>query len=172
MIRLIVIASALLLASCASSGPKYYQASAEGKAGYHETKLAEDRYRIAYVADANEKTMAGDLALLRAAELTMQKGHAWFEIAARSAEVTEESRITPVAQAGISHATTTNCGLLGCSSTTRPVHTTSFGTEVHTLRDKAVANVEFVMGNGTMPSGASYYEARSLAETLRSRYLN
>ena len=79
-----IVAAALLgLAACASSGP----ASAPpptASSGYKEEMLSANRYSVTYTA-AKAATPAeiADRTLGRAAQLTLDKGNDWFEIASR-----------------------------------------------------------------------------------------
>lgn len=80
--RPIVIAiAALSLAACASLQPYGPQTSPRGQ-GFAETRIESDRYRVTYNGVGAAGPVA-DLALRRAAELTVQSGADWFEVTQR-----------------------------------------------------------------------------------------
>lgn len=82
MIRTLAIAaSALSLAACASLAPYGPQGGA-GAQGYAEQRIESDRYRVTYNGVGAPGPVA-DLALLRAAELTLEQGYDWFEVTQR-----------------------------------------------------------------------------------------
>ncbi len=168
--RLFTLLSCLLLAACASTGPDYQPADSERDTGYRTTRLADDRYRVAFTADPEASTTARDYALLRAAELTLQKGYDWFEVANRDTAVSGDDD-DGGATLSATRQTTTDCGLLGCSSTTRTMPSAGVHTELDS-RGRSVSTVEFVMGEGRVPEGASYYEAREVAVRIRGEYFD
>jgi hypothetical protein len=73
-----VVALGLLLAACAG-GPTPYQAAQNGY-GYSEQQIEENRYRVSFAGNAaTTRQTTEDYLLYRAAELTVQTGHDWFE---------------------------------------------------------------------------------------------
>lgn len=159
-----------LLTACAGTGPSYEKASREGDYGYHETRIAENRYRVTFVSRAGQQEVARDYALLRAAELTLQKGFDWFEVAERDTTVSERETTPDQIGAGTHTATTTTtCGLVACSTVSRPVGGAHVHTETGGARSKVTASLEFVMGKGDLPQGARYYQARDVADTIRNQ---
>ncbi|MGH8457529.1 MAG: CC0125/CC1285 family lipoprotein, partial [Stenotrophobium sp.] len=85
MIRHLSIFAALLvlLAGCASQTP-YQPADKPGAEGYTETPLAQNRYRITFAGNSvTPAETVKNYALLRAGELTLQKGYDWFVLASR-----------------------------------------------------------------------------------------
>ena len=76
--KTLISASALVLvAACASHTP-YGPAKSSGAVGYETQKIETNRYRVSYTdRDAGR---SHDMALLRAAEITLQDGRDWFEI--------------------------------------------------------------------------------------------
>ena len=82
MIRcLAVAASALSLAACASLAPYGPQQGSNGQ-GYSERRIENDRYRVTYNGVGAPGPVA-DMALLRAAALTVEQGYDWFEVTQR-----------------------------------------------------------------------------------------
>ncbi|HOY77233.1 MAG TPA: hypothetical protein PLN33_05465 [Hyphomonadaceae bacterium] len=85
------ITTALGLAAC-SSGPTPYQPGAGNQAGYSESRLENDRFRVSFKGNSltNRETVENYL-LFRAAELTMQNGYDIFTIVKRDTD--KDSRI-------------------------------------------------------------------------------
>jgi hypothetical protein len=78
----LVVLLALLLAACAGK-PTPYQ-SAQNGYGYSEQRIEENRYRVSFSGNsATSRQTVEDYLLYRAAELTVQNGHDWFEVADR-----------------------------------------------------------------------------------------
>ena len=78
---LAVAASAAVLAGCASLAP-YGPQMGPGGQGYAEQRIESDRYRVTYRGVGAPGPVA-DMALLRAAELTVDQGYDWFEVTQR-----------------------------------------------------------------------------------------
>jgi hypothetical protein len=78
----LVVLLGLLLAACAGKPTPYQQV--QGGYGYSEQRIEENRYRVSFAGNAatNRQTVE-DYLLYRAAELTVQNGHDWFEVADR-----------------------------------------------------------------------------------------
>ena len=73
----------LLAAGCASA-PTPYQA-AQGGFGYSEQQIEENRYRVSFGGNsATTRQTVEDYLLYRAAELTVQTGHDWFQVVDRN----------------------------------------------------------------------------------------
>lgn len=82
MIRTLAIAvSAMSLAACASLAP-YGPQRGPGGQGFSEQRIESDRFRVTYTGVGAPGPVA-DLALLRAAELTLEQGYDWFEVTQR-----------------------------------------------------------------------------------------
>ena len=68
--------------SCAS-GPTPYQQARDGF-GYSEQQIEDNRYRVSFAGNsATSRQTVEDYLLYRAAELTVQTGHDWFEVVDR-----------------------------------------------------------------------------------------
>lgn len=82
MIRTLVLAAAAVsLAACANLAP-YGPQGGPGGQGYSEQRIESDRYRVTYNGVGALGPVA-DLALFRAAELTLERGYDWFEVTQR-----------------------------------------------------------------------------------------
>jgi hypothetical protein len=79
----LAVALVLLLAACAAA-PTPYQAAQSGF-GYSEQQIEENRYRVSFAGNsATSRQTVEDYLLYRAAELTVQTGHDWFEVVDRN----------------------------------------------------------------------------------------
>lgn len=167
--RVMFGALAFVLAACAAS-PPYKPAAHADASGYSEQAIESNRYRVRYTGTAGmEKATVQDYALLRAAELTAQHGHDWFEVVNRDND--EETRIRRDIETdfGPDYAVTRSCGLLGCTSEARPVMTR---TDRETVSTRTIHEtiLEIVMGDGEPLSGsAGVYDADDTLATLRAR---
>ncbi len=160
-----------VLSGCATQTP-YQPAEKRGAVGYTETKLTDNRYRVTFTGNSlTPSETVKDYALLRAAELTLQHGGDWFEIA--NNDVDKKVRNTTIVGGGIDFPGTTQvyqrCGLVSCSSTVVSTPGSSFGTGIATAHaDEAYSSaIEIVVGKYPMPKNAESYDARQLASTLR-----
>jgi len=166
---ILVLSFMALLGGCASQSV-YKPAERSGAEGYTETKLSENRYRVSF--NGNESTGSGkvqDYALLRAAELTLQNGYDWFELANKDIE--KKQRQQTSVDSGLDVPRTTvyqSCGLLTCR--TAVAHSPGYGVGVATTttRTEYSAQLEVVMGKNPKPSKGDAYDAREVASTLRA----
>lgn len=160
---------AMMLAACASSNSdRYMAANEEGDFGYYESEIEDNRYRVAYKVRGNDVSDAKDLALLRAAELTLQEGYEWFEVVDRDSQREERSNHARAVMSMQMQATTyRECNALRCRTVTRPSYIDP------TYRDRIPAGVEstatiieVVMGDGEMPDDSNVYDAKALTRTI------
>lgn len=158
------------LAGCAT--PALYRAAEKpGTPGYSETRLTDNRYRVHFTGDP--LTPSGTIenaALLRAAELTLQKGYDWFEVAER--RIDRQDRSDTSFGGGVDFPDQTavyqSCGLLGCRTvvTRSPGYSTGAGIATTTTRSTYAANLEIVIGKSPKPASAQAYDARQLLANL------
>lgn len=165
----IFAATAVIATACASS-PDYREASRDGAQGYSEQVIEADRYRVTYTGDERQTAAeVRDLATLRAAELTMEKGGDWFEVV--SDETNQDVEITDrLGSRG--YATrpgyTRSCGLLGCTTRAYPVRVIDGGrdTEAESIYDHSI---EIVIHEGEKPADNNRaYNAAQVAANLRA----
>lgn len=171
---LILISLTIFLGACASTSP-YSPAKGESGMGYRDQKLTADRWRVEFQMRKTNRSQAMDYALLRSAELTLQKGFDWFEVVDRVTEVDrgDGGGSSGGVSVGQSRGYERNCGLLGCSS--RPSTVTQVGVGIGTgsdSRSKVTSIVEIVLGKGVRPESRNIYDARELADSLRERLVN
>jgi hypothetical protein len=83
-VRMALVGAVLcLLAACAGS-PTPYQQARNGY-GYSEQQIEESRYRVSFAGNsATSRQTVEDYLLYRAAELTVQTGHDYFEVVDRN----------------------------------------------------------------------------------------
>ena len=153
--------AALSLAACASTGPSAYGPSYGAGAGFENTKIQSDRFRVSYTGNsANE---AKDYALLRAAEITLAEGYTHFKILhgdlrdnGAGGSPVSSSLGVGIGNGGYRRGTRTNVGVgLGVGDLGRA------------LKSKKVTNtIEIALKNGG-GSGADTYDAKSITQSIR-----
>lgn len=81
----LALGAVTLAAACATQTP--YAPVGESRYGYSETRIEENRFRVAFTGNSltDQETVETYL-LYRAAELTLQNGYDWFEIVDRDTE--------------------------------------------------------------------------------------
>lgn len=119
IVNVSLVTSVLLLGGCASGGLDYEAADYNGDTGYVESKLGDDRYRVTYTGKTSSSDdEVKDYALVRAAELTLLNNHDWFRVVGQDSRV--EKTEQPSAIVTQQRITSTDCGLLGCTTTVSP----------------------------------------------------
>lgn len=79
MKRLLVAVAALGLSACSM-----LPGAEGGQAGFSEEMIAANRYRISYTGPENAKAaLIADRTLAHAAQVTLDKGNEWFEVASK-----------------------------------------------------------------------------------------
>ena len=157
-IRCLALISVLALAACVSGG-LYHAASSARGSGYSEQKLETNRYRVTFTgAQSTPAGVVQDYALLRAAELTLNMGFEWFTVVGRST-VNQDSGYGP----RFSGMFGPPCGVFGCRSAL-------YGGFWYDDFDdtRLSASLDIVMGKGAKPSDPSTYDAKDVANTIRS----
>jgi hypothetical protein len=161
----IIFAAALgaALAACAST-PAYTPAAAQGAAGYSERQIEDNRFFVTYRApSATNAEQLNDFALLRAADLTLERGHEWFWVDRRSLEGQNERR------SGFSFGVGVGAGSYGRNGGA----SVGVGTSVPlggTVRGTAnAATLEIRLGSGPKPDDPNAYDARAVSSNVRSR---
>ena len=165
---IMIIFTVLLMSACASS-PDYVKADKLGDEGYSESVLEKNRYQVTFTGDSTTSDQeVKNYALLRSAELTMEKGYDWFEVITRDSESTE---VKSGNNAGVAvsnrPAYVRDCGLLGCTTRSN-VGTEIRSTAISDSRTEHKTTLEIVMQNGDAPANNSRaYNAAKIAESLR-----
>jgi hypothetical protein len=75
-----------------SSGQTPYQAANQGKYGFSDQRIEANRFRVMFEGNSRtSRQRVEDSLLLRAAEVTLENGYDWFQVAQRSTD----PKITP-----------------------------------------------------------------------------
>lgn len=151
-------AVALMAGACASLQPYGPQTSAGGQ-GYAEQRIEANRYRVTYRGVGAPGPVA-DLALRRAAELTLQQGHDWFEVTQRWIDGRPDSAggVRPSVSIG---AGSGRYGGYRASGVGVGVGLNLSGPQ------PTSAMVEVIMGRGQRPDRPEVYDARQVEASLR-----
>lgn len=153
------VAATALVAACAATPPPYEPAATASDVGYTDTRIEDNRFRVTYTARSTDPaSTAQDLALYRAADLTIQNGFDWFQIVTETVDAAPQASNRPRLSVGIggssgSYGSSTGVGLgLGFGGGGSAAPTT--------------ARLEVVMGLGAdaRPDGA--YDAQAVLDNL------
>lgn len=168
-----LFAATVVLAACASGHTPYMPAQNEDSFGYRESALGENRYRVTFAGNSfTSSDQVQDYTLLRAAELTIQKGYDWFSVANRDTATIEDS--TGDVSTSVGYSTVpmveTRCGLLTCSSRYSTYPTLATRVDMPDRDRKSyTSQLEIVMQHGTAERDADSYDARELIDVIRAR---
>ena len=157
---LTLAASALALSACASLAPYGPQMGPNGQ-GYAEQRIESNRWRVTYRGVGAPGPVA-DMALLRAADLTVQNGFDWFEVTQRWTDGRRDSAggVRPSVSIG---AGSSRYGRYSSSGV-------GVGVGLDLSGPQPTSTVlEVVMGSGTRPDRPEAYDARDVQATLRGR---
>lgn len=170
---LALVMAAVVLTACASSHTPYMPAPDEDSFGYRESVLGENRYRVTFAGNSSTSSdKVQDYTLLRAAELTVQKGYDWFSVANRDTATIEDNPGDVSTSVGYSTVpmVETRCGLLTCSSRYSTYPTLATRVDMPDRDRKSyTSQLEIVMGHGTAQNDADTYDARELIDVIRAR---
>lgn len=167
MLRSLAIAAVLALSACAST-PTYTPAATQAGAGYSETQIEADRYFVTYRAPGQtQESLVHDYALLRAADITLERGREWFWVDRRSFDGESRGRPSgPTIGVGVGGARWSGGGgSFGSVSIGVPLG----GGSGSTVRS---ATLEIRLGEGPQPVSPNAYDARAIATNLRARQPN
>lgn len=162
---LLAITALLLAGACASTSP-YREATSASASGYSEQVVETDRYRVQYRMAGRDARAAQDYALLRAAELTLEKGYSTFEIVSRDAETSTEEATFPEPGVRPDYVVSRRCGLLSCTSTAHPLPPT-FEPETTRTQKEVVVVLEVRLSNKDASVSSSLYNASQVVANLR-----
>ncbi len=160
--KIVILAGMLLALTACTSQPIYSPATRADGPGYSETKLTDTRYRVSFVGQASTSSnKVKNLALLRAAELTLLNEYEWFQIVDR--ETIGRSRNT---EPRISIGVATGCHPFGCRVIGSRWYT---GVRLDSERyvDRYQTSMEIILGKGEPDDPTKVYDARELENNLR-----
>ncbi len=152
-VRLALLAlGAALLASCASAPTPYAPAASPDDVGYREQALESGRYRITFRANPDlDAAQTEDLAMRRAAELTLQNGGEWFRVVTRETE-----------RYGGRDRGGTSVGVGGSSGSYGSGVGVGIGFDLSPDSRRYETVMEILIGQGAKPDEARAYDARAI----------
>lgn len=156
-----VLFSAVMLGACATQ-PLYSPAEDAESPGYRETRIADNRYRVSFIGRADTPgEEVKNLALLRAAELTLEAGYDWFEVVERE---TREGvrRAEPRVSIGVG----TGCAPFGCRIVNSRWYT-GVNVDSAIYGDRYRTTMEIRMGQGKPEDPGRVYDAAEVAGYLQ-----
>ncbi len=155
-----------LLTACTSQSD--YRAANGSGFGYTERQISADQYRVNFKARGDDTGRATDYAMLRASELTIEKGYDWFDIASRDTLVNRE-QVTPAVQTGFDSGSVIvqDCGLLTCRTYQRPTRQYHTSMYLGDSRSEVEIIMEIRMGTGVRPSNTQSYDALEVFRNLK-----
>lgn len=186
MIRTLSILSLLAvlgLAGCATGGAALYKPAnkdIKNSIGYTDQQIDATHARIsAVVPQASGVQAAQDVALLRAADMTVAQGHAWFRLLNQTLAQVQVQRQAPSFQTasmglqcgpGASGGSGAQMGgMTGCSYQPSPNSMAGVQqTGVATYETRLLAVLDVEMGDGALPAGDHVYDAKATADRLRA----
>lgn len=153
--------AALALAACASDlKPK--EARGAYSEGYTEHALSSNRYLISYRMDGSDYQRAYDLALWRAAQLSLAKGYPVFEVVSRDSDTDAGSRASSYISTDYGVAYQRSCGLLACTTRATPTTINRFETTGFDRPASRVVSLEVLLVSDTSTSSPQRYDAASI----------
>ena len=167
------LALGVLMAACVSEPEPTFRTGPADPAATSE-RTPDNRYTVTYRgAPDTPATDVYDLALLRAATITLQKGGDWFEI------VTDYSRTDTRKDTAFQAdpfarrvQQTANCGVLGCPTSATPELGSDDIEREREGRPFVTQSLEIIVHDGPMPADADGYDAVTTSESIRARYRN
>ena len=142
----------IALVACSTAPTVYAPAASLEDTGYRQTKIEADRYRVSFRANPDlNVSQVQDMALRRAAELTLQDGYEWFRVVTRNTE-----------QIGGRSGGGTSVGVGGSSGSYGSSVGVGIGFDLSPDSRRYETTMEILLGRGTRPEGADTYDARSI----------
>jgi outer membrane protein TolC len=164
MFRTLIVAACIVVAGCATTPPPYTAAASPTSVGYSETQIENNRYFVTYRAGTSaDAQLLQDYALLRAADLTLQNGREWFWVDRRTLDDAGAYRSGPSVGIGVGGG---SWGGSSGASVGVGVNIPLGGGQGQRAR---AATLEIRLGEGPKPDDPNAYDARSIAQNLRSR---
>jgi hypothetical protein len=143
---------ALVLAACSTAPTVYGPAATSSEAGYRQTKIENDRYRVSFRANPDlNAPQVEDMALRRAAELTRQDGYQWFRVVNRSTELVSGSR-----------GGGTSVGVGGSTGSYGSSVGVGIGFDLSPDSRRYETTLEILLGRGAKPDDADAYDAQAI----------
>lgn len=161
MKRLLLIgAAALALTACATPAA-YGPARSPSGTGFVEQRIESDRWRISFRGSgADSQARVADLALLRAAELTVQSGYDWFRI---------ENRYTEARGGGSGSSVSIGGGSGSYGRSSYGGVGVGIGIPLGGQGPALTETLEIRLGRGPRPADRAAYDAREVQSTIGGR---
>jgi hypothetical protein len=143
---------ALSLGACATPPTVYQPAVTAQDMGWRTTKIENDRYRVSFRANPDlQAPQVEDMALRRAAEITLTDGYQWFRVVSRNTDLV-----------GGRPAGGTSVGVGGSTGSYGSGVGVGIGFDLSPDSRKYETTLEVVLGRGAKPDGVDAYDARSV----------
>jgi hypothetical protein len=153
MKRLLGTLAFIVLAACTSGPTRYIPALDADDMGYREQKIEDNRYRVSFRANPDLKPpQVEDMALRRAAELTVESNHDWFLVVTRMTDLVE----------GIGQNGGPTIGLGGSTGTYGSNFGIGLGFNFGGDTRPYMSTLEILMGAGAKPEDPNAYDARQV----------
>lgn len=164
--RLIPLIAVVALAACATT-PTYTRAATPNGAGYSEQQIESNRFFVTYRAGgATDSARLQDMALLRAADVTLEHNRDWFWVDRRNVDNAGSYSSGPSIGVGIGGASFGRHSAFGSSvGLNFPL-----GGQHHDTA--SAATLEIRLGEGVKPDDPNAYDARALSANLRARLMS
>lgn len=152
-----LVLSIALLSGCASAPTLYAARTASAGVGYSEFRLEPGRYRVTFQGGPGASVeQVSDYALLRAAELAVRDGYAWFRVS---------DRLTSSTGAGAGPRLSVGGG--SSSYGGRSSVGLGLGTSFNLGPGPAItSSLEVVFGKGAAPRDADIYVAQEIIRSV------
>ena len=150
--RVAMIAFGLLLTGCASAPTVYAPAASADDIGYREQAIEAGRYRISFRANPDlDAAQTEDMAMRRAAELSLRDGADWFRVVTRDTE-----------RYGGREKGGTSVGVGGSTGSYGSGLGVGIGFDLSPDSRRYETTMEILTGDGPKPDEARAYDARSV----------
>jgi hypothetical protein len=161
----LIAAAALALTGCATLAP-YGPQTAQGGQGYSEYRIESRRWRVTYEGVGAPGPVA-DMALLRAADLTVEHGYDWFEVTERYIDGRPDSAGGLRPSLSVGYGGGSHDGRYGRYSTSG----VGVGVGVNIQGPAPTATtLEIIMGRTDRPAHGHVFDAREVQQNLRGRF--
>jgi hypothetical protein len=146
---------ALSFAGCATPPTIYQEAQSSRDMGWRTTKIESERYRVSFRANPDlSASEVENMALRRAAEVTLVEGYQWFLVSNRMTE-----------QVGGYNNGGTSVGIGGSSGSYGSGVGVGIGFDLSPDSRRYETTLEILLGHGSKPADVNAYEARSVLES-------
>ncbi|HEY3695107.1 CC0125/CC1285 family lipoprotein [Phenylobacterium sp.] len=157
----LALLAAAVLAGCAAVPTVYQPAAGPQGVGFSEYRIEADRYRVTFRGGPGAPPeQVADYALLRAADLTLDRGYDWFRVVERD-----------LRQAGPDSRPRMSIGTGGADFGRHSAVGVGIGTSFNLGGGgpPLAQTLEILLGKGAAPRGADVYDAREVRKSAGAR---